>query len=452
MHRSAQGSNLSTAIAVLAVIIAASTALIFYTGGTEKIFAFKGGYLINSSDYGDNTRDIPNSVVIVKGDRIVAAGSAESVKIPGGAEVIDITGKYILPGLIDGFAAINNQAYANAYLYMGITTIISVDGGRRGPLFTKGDPGPDIYQLESIAGEAKSTAELIKDMESLAELGKKVILIMYQARSEQLKPIVTRAEELGLVTIGEMGYASYRDGIKAGVHAFVHTTRYSLNLAPPEMQRNVADNPFSDDLDSHKWIYYKWLNSISPESESLRHHAEVLASGKTALIPTHSLLYLDKNWSENPWNEEVTGILHPADIHRPADRETGRHTDGEEHMAAYSNLAISTMVLEKEYVKAGAQYLAGSGTDVWGTMPGISLHTELECLNRAGLSARQIIAAATGNFAETFGWNIGRIAPDYKAHLIVLNKNPLEDIKNLKDISILMLNGKMIDRKELLQK
>jgi len=70
-------------------------------------------------------------------------------------------------------------------------------------------------------------------------------------------------------------------------------------------------------------------------------------------------------------------------------------------------------------------YLAGSGADAMGTMPGISLHTELELLVRLGLSPREALAAATNNYAIQFGWNeLGLIVPGRRADILVVDADP----------------------------
>jgi len=177
---------------------------------------------------------------------------------------LDATGRFIVPGLVDGFAAINNQSYANAYLYSGVTSIIAVSGGRRGILFTKSDPGPHLNVLESVGYETGSLVEHLEATQNLADQGIDILLLMYKLTPDQLPAVAQRAEELGMGTIGELGFATYADGTAAGVDAFVHTTRYSLGLAPAEMARAVAEQPFSDDLESPKWQYYKWLTRLSP--------------------------------------------------------------------------------------------------------------------------------------------------------------------------------------------
>jgi hypothetical protein len=96
-------------------------------------------------------------------------------------------------------------------------------------------------------------------------------------------------------------------------------------------------------------------------------------------------------------------------------------------------------------------YLAGSGADADGTMPGISLHTELEMLVRLGLTPREALAAATNNYALQFGWNeLGQITPGRRADILVVDGNPAANIWNARRISGIVLEGNIIDRNSLL--
>jgi hypothetical protein len=165
-----------------------------------------------------------------------------------------------------------------------------------------------------------------------------------------------------------------------------------------------------------------------------------------------SLEYLDLPDHENPWKEPVAAILDPKDIHLPANPTTGNRDKTIEN-AAYDfppSLSESLFRIEKEYFRAGAKYLAGSGTTAFGTMPGISLHTELKLLTLIGLNPRQALAAATANFGELLGWrNVGQVKAGYNADLLVLEANPAKDITNARKISILILNGEVLDRGKL---
>jgi imidazolonepropionase-like amidohydrolase len=162
---------------------------------------------------------------------------------------------------------------------------------------------------------------------------------------------------------------------------------------------------------------------------------------------------LDLPDHDNPWKETVAAILDPKDIHLPANPATGKR-DGAYAVPSYdfpATLSESLFRIEREYCRAGAKYLAGSGATAFGTMPGISLHTELKLLTVVGLTPRQALAAATANFETLFGWKgSGRIKAGYKADILVLDANPVKDIGNAKKISRVILNGTVLDKENLL--
>ncbi len=411
----------------------------------------RGGTIVDLTGYGRNGEDLTDAFVLIHGDTIVESGQGEpSTPLPAGIKIINASGKYLLPGLTDGFGVLNNQAYANAYLYMGITTLLEVDGGRRGDFFAGASPSPNIFRLEGIGEEPGTTAAFLARLDSLHAAGYKVVLLMYGLWPGQIDTLVQRAHALGMNCIGELGHTSYREAMHAGVEAFVHFTRYSLELAPRDMAAAVAGHPFSNAMDSPKWQYYRWLASLDPSDPRIREYGEALAASRSFLQPTLSLLYLDLPDHKNPWSFPVARILDPADINNPANPETGRHDYPPEMQKNYTAIALQQMRLEPVYHDAGARYLAGSATDVWGTMPGISLHTELELLHRAGLSNREALAAATTNFHEAYGWKTGLLKKGFNASLLILEENPLDNLENLQKIHTLILNGRIIDREGLL--
>ncbi len=428
--------------------------------------AIIGGTVIDVSAYGTSGADIHDAAVVVQDGRITAVGPRTRTPIPRGAEGIDARGKFIVPGLIDVFATINNQAYANALLYMGVTAIVGGDetGGRRGPLFLSASPSPRVYQLDVVAGyddtgltpPPRTLGELIArgrkqtQVDDFARDGRKVLLLHYDVSADQVRVIAARARERGLATIGELGATRYPDALDAGVMAFVHTSRYSLELAPPDLRKAVAAAPFGPP----RLQYYEFLRGLEADDPSLAGYAGTLARGGAVLIPTLSLNYLHLPWHRNPWDEPIAQILDPADIHLPADRKTGqppapKNATAEGVPAGFDQALLA---IEAQYSKAGVHYLAGSGTDAFGTMPGISLHTELELLARIGLTPRQVLAAATANVGTAFGWpTVGQIRPGFDADLLVLDADPTADIANAKRIGRVMLAGQMLDRAALLR-
>ena len=418
--------------------------------------ALVGGTLVDLSSFGASRRDLADAVVVVANGRVVAAGARSEVEIPSAARRIDVAGKFVVPGLVDGFAGMNSAAQARAYLHAGVTTIVGLDdpGGRRGRLALEASPRPRVQRLEVVgyrAGDepAATPAATLAGVEAAARAGAKALLLMYPLPPESIAVAVARARELGLATIGELGETPYPTALALGVQAFVHTSRYSLALAPEETRRAVAKAPFGPP----KLDYYRLLVSTLAHGPMVASWAERLGRAETALIPTQAMEYLDLPGHANPWLEAEAGILDPAGIHHPADRVTGnRQMELAEGKDAFPpELAVTLAALERRYAAAGARYLAGSGTSAFGTMPGISLRHELELLVAAGLTPRQALAAATANYREVFGWReLGCVASGCVADLLVLARDPTVDLAALRAIDVLVVGGTVVDRTALL--
>ena len=455
---------------VLPALVAVA-ALISGQSPAPARLALVGGTVVDVSAFGTSSNDLRDATVIVEGGRIAAVGPRASTRIPSATTVIDISGKFLVPGFTDVFATLNNQAYANAFLYMGVTSIVGLDepGGRRGPLFTAAAPSPRVYKFEAIEGyddtgvtppprtihelmtrgRKMTPAELTAQVDAFATSGVKVLLLHYPLAPDQIQAVAAHARARGIATIGELGATTYQAAMAAGVMAFVHTSRYSLELAPPDLRAQVADAPFGPP----RVPYYEYLSKVPLDDPNLAAYAAALARSGVGLIPTLSLNYLDLPGHRNPWREPAAALLDPADIHLPADRRTGtRPPPANGTSEGFPPGATEHLTLiESRYCKAGVHYLAGSGTDAFGTMPGISLHTELELLVKACLTPRQALAAATANVGAIFGWrNIGEVRPGYNADLVVLGADPTRDVTNLKRIDQVVLAGTLLDRGALL--
>ena len=299
-------------------------------------------------------------------------------------------------------------------------------------------------------GRRLSDAELRDEVDRLARQNVKVLHLYYTLAPDQVRVVAARARERGLATIGELGATTYPQAIGAGVMAFVHTSRYSLELAPPALRDEVAKAPFGPP----RLQYYEFLANVPEDDPGLARYARVLATGRTALIPTLAMNYLDLPGHRNPWKEPAAVLLDPKDIHLPANPETGERAQPADAVrdGFPPGAVLRLQAIESCYCKAGAKYLAGSGTTAFGTMPGIALHIELEMLVKACLTPREALAAATANVGEFFKWRtVGQVKPGYDADLLVLDADPTRDIGNLKRIRHVVLAGEVIDREALLR-
>ena len=441
-------SLLRTPALTVALMLAASLPAI---AGGDRPLVLTGGTLVGIPGDDAGSADLRDAVIVIQGDRILAAGPRDSTPVPAGARVVDIAGCFVVPGLYDAFAGMNSQAQANAYLYMGVTSIVGSDEpqGRRGALFRAAQPAPRVHPLAVVdadAGHASSdVARVLAQVDEAARVGARVLLLLYGLTPPQLRAAARRARERGLGTIGELGATRYRDAIDAGVDAFVHSSRYALELAADRMRDELARDPFGPP----RTRFYEYLAELDPDDPAVLAWGEQLGRSKVALIPTLSLYYLDLPDHANPWDEPIARILDPKDIHLPADPATGEPPPAP---GVPEGLSQSVLRIEQRYRRAGARYLAGSGTSAFGTLPGISLHNELAMLVDVGLEPRQALAAATRNVAETFRWErTGLVRAGYDADLVVLEADPSIDIRNLKRIRMVIARGTPVDRDALLE-
>jgi hypothetical protein len=269
---------------------------------------------------------------------------------------------------------------------------------------------------------------------------------------------------MGLVTYGEFVSTPYAVGIEAGVDALPQMGRYELGAIPVELQRPLIDD-FEGAAASTARDYSQ---RMPPSDPHLRAYARLLASHHAALMPAFSTWYLQLPSHRNPWKEPAAALLDSGHMSQPPDRATGElyyplpawshrlpgyaqryMEDGQRKKA--DQAALHLWQINETIFSAGPHYLAATGAAVKGSMPGISMHTELELLVRLGLSPREALAAATNNYSLQFGWNeLGLIAPGRRADMLLVDGDPTQNIWNARRISLLLMDGNLVDRDSLL--
>jgi hypothetical protein len=452
-----------------------------------NVLVLAGGTVVDVTEWGHSAKDLQDAIVIVRDQRITDVGPRLLVTIPKGARVIDCTGKFLIPGLVDGFAGMNSQGEASANLYMGVTTVVASSDERRGPVDSTANPSPHLYLLDSIGStddwsllarrpdwgatlkEGAHTVELspgdtARQLTDTAKLGTRVLWLGHNLTAANTQWIVARAHQMGLITYGEFVSTPYEVGIEAGVDALLHMSRYELGVIPDELQRPLVDDP-EDGAASTAYDYSERLPPTDPHWSA---YAKFIATHHAALMPTFSLYYTRLPDHRNLWKEPAAALLDPAHMFSPSDRATGeltyplapwtRHLPmiGQRYMEEGQRKkddqsAIRLWRINETIFSAYPHYLAASGAPVLGSMPGISMHTELEMLVRLGLSSREALAAATNNYALQFGWNeLGQITPGRRADILVVDGDPTQNIWNARRISGLIVDGNVMDRNALL--
>jgi hypothetical protein len=249
--------------------------------GNPTELALVGGTVLDVDNFGETTADLVDSTVLVRDQLIAAVGPRSDIEIPPGTKVIDVHGQYIIPGLIDGFAAQRSQGQANAHLAMGVTTIVGMSDERRGLLLDE-EPQPRVKKLEDVIGydlsgldsvpqsigeirargRRLSPTELGAYVDAKAWDGNTVLLLMYPLDIEQVRAVVAAARRHRIATIGELGHTAYVEAAKAGVQAFVHMSRIMSDLASADVRRALADDPFPTDPSVLRTQYETFLASL----------------------------------------------------------------------------------------------------------------------------------------------------------------------------------------------
>ena len=440
------------------------------------------------ADWGRSAKDLPDAIVVLRDGRIAEVGSRMAVSIPKGARVIDCTGKFLIPGLVDGFAGMNSQGQANADLYMGVTTVVAVSDRRRGAVDVSASPKPHLYLLDSIGSTdnwsllAKrpewalklrqgirpaelSPEDTVRQLTDTARLGTRAVWLGHNITAANAQWIIARARQMGLVSYGEFVSTPYDVGVEAGVDVLVHMGRYEIGVIPDELQRPLVE----DSGGTAATTAYDYAERLPPASPQQRRYARFLAAHHAALMPTFSIFYAQLPSHRNLWKEPAAALLDPARVFDPADRATGEMdyplAPWTRRLPPYSQRwmeesqrkkadqsALRLWHINEALFSAYPHYLAASGAPVQASLPGISMHTELELMVRLGLSPREALAAATNNYSLQFGWNeLGLIAPGRRADILIVDADPTQNIWNARRISGIILDGNVIDREKLLK-
>ncbi len=371
-----------------------------------------------------------NGTIVIHKNKIEKLGKTNTTSIPTDAKVYDMDGKTIMPGIVDVHAhvgAFRNglstqkhwQFYAN--LAFGVTTShdpsvhtaaaftleeLQRSGHLVGPrMFSTG------FILYGAEGDFKAVVNNLEDarfaVSRTKAFGAKSIKSYNQPRREQRQQIMQAAKELGVNVVPEGGSNFYSN---MSMIFDGHTG----------IEHNIPVNPV------YKDVLSLWKNS------------------KTGYTPTLIVNYGGMNgefeWYQksNVWENKTLLKYTPRYV---VDTRS-RHR---------------TMIPEEEYINGHVltsktvTALANEGVKVnlgaHGQLQGLGAHWELWMLQQGGLSNHEALKAATINGADYIGVadEIGSLEKGKLADLIILDKNPLEDIKNSNSVIYTMINGRLYD-------
>lgn len=414
--------------------------------------ALVGGNLISGA--GDPV--LRDAVIVVYQGKIETIAPREGFEIPKTATEVDVTGSWIIPGLIDGHVHTERWALSR-YVAAGVTTVRDVHGNQDSILALREEVGlggliaPRIYSAGAMidgapatysdATEVKTADEARRAVDRRAVLGADLLKLYTRITPELLKPLMDEANNFNLKVTAHLGLTDALTASRMGVGAIEHLTGI------PEAISKTPEKFYAEHRASffRGWTYFEksWAGL---DSADLGRVAGTLAEARTTMIPT---LVLHETFSRLDDPAVLTG----DDLKTMPDSQikkwnvpgmvTRAGWTGTDFTAFRASRANQDLFL-REFRAAGGRIVAGTDATNQMLVPGLSLHTELELLVGAGLTPSDALLTATLNTAQLLGADsIGILAPGKVADLVVLKANPLNDIRNTRTVQRVMVRGQL---------
>ena len=367
---------------------------------------------------------IPDSVVVIEGDRIAAVGERRWMKVPAGAEIVDAKGLTLVPGLIDSHFHIDGDDPLPAlYLSHGVTSlrdpgqwIEAYDNARKASapiprLFLCGphlDSPPPAYPADSfIVRDAEETRLAVN---RFVDDGASGIKVYFRLPLALVKVAIDTAHARGVPVMGHLEILDARDAIRAGIDGIEHATSFGTALLPLREAEKYRQSMLADNNFRREGRYKVW-NSINLDTPQARDLFKLIADRGVVVSPTLAVFE-----------------------RRRGDKDTSEfHENGFKKMEAFVGLAN----------KAGAKIVVGSHSDVPHAKRGWAYQRELELLVESGLTPMEAIVAGTMENARYFhiADRLGSVEAGKLADLVLVEGDPSKNISNMRRIKRVMLNG-----------
>jgi metallo-beta-lactamase class B len=445
----------------------------------ECVVAEQSGVVFHDVTVIDGTGDPPraNVDVFVREGKIVEVIPARRRPAPADAAAsraaaprsIDGSGKFLIPGLIDMHAHVllhpwNEQGqleprydraatleHLKLFLRFGVTTVRDPGAETANAVLLRDlvrarqVAGPQIFTAGRILTNSNFTPEpfvIVRDADAVreeirwqAKAGVDAIKIYSSMTPELVKVAIEEGHRQGLPVIGHLQRTTWTAAARLGIDGVEHAAPWS-----PEYVSASARAGYDGDLFAR--VY--WLEHL--DERAIDEMIAALVEHQVVIDPTLMAMHT-KFWGDDPrYTKDPDLALLPEKVR--VGWPAGRFTNGwtAEQYARSQKAWPILLRLTKKMHDAGVHLVTGSDTPTPWIIPGVSLHDEMQLLADAGIPPLAILRMATYDAARALRGEkeFGSIAPDMRADLLLLSKDPLASIANTRAIELVMQRGEIV--------
>jgi imidazolonepropionase-like amidohydrolase len=391
--------------------------------GSGNLKAFVGARIID----GTGKAAMEKATLLVRDGRIAAVG--RSVKVPAGTQQIDVSGKTIIPGLINGHGHVNDISQLGLYARYGVTTVFSLGGDKEIQFRDQTRSEQQTPALSRarlfIAGPipvSKTPEDARKAVDELAAAKTDIVKIRVD---DNLGRTAKMTPEVYAAVIDE----AHKKGMRVAIHIVtLADAKAVLRLGADYIAHSIRDQEVDQEtialLKKNKAFYTPTFT---------RELSTYIYAEKPAFLSDPFLLK-DGNKAEM------------AKAQEPAFQETMRNDKNGMWYKEHLPVAMRNL---KKVEDAGVPVVMGTDTGPPQRFQGYFEHLELEYMTKAGLTPMQALVAATGTAARCLkaADQFGTLEAGKWADFAVLGANPLDDIRNTQKLESVWIAGNLVPAK-----
>lgn len=416
----------------------------------------------------DRDRILERQTVIIRDGRIAQIGAAARVKAPDGAMRVDASGKFLMPGLAEMHGHLPTPLASRElvehilFLYVanGVTTVRGMQGNpsaleRRAAVASGNLLGPRLFVAGPQFGANAKTVEIAEKMvRDQKAAGYDLLKIQEGASSAVYDAIVKTANEVRIDFAGHVPN-------EVGVRRVIAARQKSIDHLDNYLEALEADNSPLRDADAQtraRELPFHVDERKIPELARLTRQAgvwnaptmalwEVFYSGQTGEAIRDSMpevRYMPRS-TVDQWVHSKNTMLQPA-------------SNNFMGFGVGSKTGPRVVELRRKILKglrdAGAGIILGTDSPQTFSVPGFSIHREMQAMAAAGLTPFEILQSGTRNAAIYFNSlsETGTVEQGKRADLILLDANPLKDISNVARRAGVVVAGRWIPESEIQQR